>query len=148
MAFYYSEDGVKQRTYVYCSWCQKPVTRDFMKDLFSKKYHACSRDCQNKLSSFLQSKDWTGLNERQRWLVSHVGFKAHVEKWNLWQHSQAVKSLTVAKPSKKAKVERIILKNPENMLQAHSEALKDDPEKMDAAFLERIMGWGEKEVKK
>ena len=147
MAFYYSEDGEKQKTFVYCSWCQKHMTRDFSKDMFSKKYHACSRDCQNKLSSFLQSKDWTGLTEKQKWLVGHVGFKAHVEKWNTWQHSQAVEYLKAAKPSKKAKVKKVVLRNPENMLQAHSEALKDDPEKLSTAFIENLMGWEKKEVK-
>lgn len=111
-----------------------------------KKFIACKPECQKKLSKVFQSKEWLDLSEKDKDRFQY-GVRTWYEKQEEVRMLRAKKYLAATKPSQMAKVKRIILKNPENMLLAHHVALKDDPEKLGTAFIENLMGWEVKDLK-
>jgi hypothetical protein len=128
----------------FCNWCHKfftrkiPATRPIA---LNEKYIACSPECQKKLSSVFQSKEWQALSEKERMLC---GGRSGMRQWYENREAERVlkvkKYLQANKRSQMAKVPRYVPKKAETILKAHSEVLGNDPESLSPEFIENIMG--------
>jgi hypothetical protein len=128
-----------------CNWCRITFTpkskRSRSKPVWKGQYIACSPECQKKLSSVFQSKEWQKLSERERMIHGgKYGLRDWYDKMEAERVAKVTKYLQANKRSQMAKVKRFIPKNAETILKAHSEVLANDLDSLSLGFIENIMG--------
>jgi hypothetical protein len=127
-----------------CNWCRITFTpkskRPRSKPSWNAQYIACSPECQKKLSSAFQSKEWLALPENRRGYIGKYGIRDWYDDMEAERVAKVTKYLQANKRSQMAKVKRFIPKKAETILKAHNEALGNDPESLSTQFMKKIIG--------
>jgi hypothetical protein len=115
-----------------CTLCGKIVTRP----INSKKYVACSPECQKKLTKIFQTvypkEVWDKMTPLEKTNARYKMKSLYLE----FEGKELVKMkkyLTSEKPKK-----RVILKHTDLIFKAHEEVAKEDPESLTTEFMQKL----------